>query len=78
MVGHSESADGDLESLTGEPTLYSVLGAFSSATDPLLLTRFFPIAGAVSRLPSWSLGHGVDASTRLAVARRFLAELSAR
>jgi hypothetical protein len=77
VVGHSESADGDLETLTGEPTLYRALGAFSSATDPLLLTRFFPIAGALSRLPSWRLGHGVDTGTRLDVAQRFLAELSA-
>jgi hypothetical protein len=76
VVGHSESADGELESLTGEPTLYRVLGAFSSATDPRLLTRFFPIGGALSRLPSWRLGHGVDTATRLDVARRFLAELS--
>ena len=78
VVGHSASADGDLESLTGEPTLYRVLASFSSATDPLLLKQFFPIAGALSRLPSWSLGHGVDAGSRLDVAQRFLAELSAR
>ena len=64
VVGHSVSADGELESLAGEPTLYRVLGSFSSATDPLLLTQFFPIAGAPSRLPSWRLGHGVDAGTR--------------
>jgi hypothetical protein len=77
VVGHSASTDGDLEPLAGEPTLYRVLGAFSSATDPRLLTQFFPIAAAMSRLPSLSLGHGVDAATRLATACRFLAELSA-
>lgn len=76
VVGHSASEHGDLDALAGEPTLYRVLGSFSSATDPLLLTRFFPIAGALSRLPSWQLGHGVESSTRLDVARRFLSELS--
>ena len=78
VVGHSASEDGELEGLAGEPTLYRVMGSFSSATDPRLVTRFFPIAAALSRLPSWQLGHGVDAGTRLDVARRFLAELSAR
>ena len=77
IVGHSASAQGDLEPLAGEPTLYRVLGSFSSATDPLLLAQFFPIAAALSRLPSWSLDHGVDARTRLDIAQRFLAELSA-
>ena len=76
VVGHSPSADGELEAIAGEPTLYRVLGSFSSATDPLLLVRMFPIAGALSRLPSWLLGHGVDTATRLDVAQRFLAELS--
>jgi len=76
VVGHSASPDGELDALTGEPTLYRVLGSFSSATDPWLLTRFFPVAGAMSRLPSWRLGHGADTATRLAVAQRFLAELS--
>jgi hypothetical protein len=76
VVGHSASPEGDLEPLTGEPTLYRVLGSFSSATDPWLLTRFFPVAGSMSRLPSWRLGHGVDAATRLEVAQRFLAEVS--
>lgn len=78
VVGHSASEEGELAGLAGEPTLYRVMGSFSSATDPRLLTRFFPIAAALSRLPSWQLGHGLHAGTRLDVARRFLAELSAR
>src|SRR5262249_45599826 len=76
VVGHSASPHGELEVLTGEPTLYRVLGSFSSATDPFLLTRVFPVAGTMSRLPSWRLAHGVDPATRLAVAQRFLAEIS--
>jgi hypothetical protein len=76
VVEHGVSAAGNLDVLPGEPTLYRVMGSFSSATDPRLLTRFFPTAAALSRLPSWRLGHGVDASTRLDVARGFLAELS--
>jgi hypothetical protein len=78
VVGHSPAPRGDLEALTGEPTLYSVLGSFSSATDPRLLTQLFPIAAAMSRLPSWRLGHAVDAGARLEVAQGFLAQLSAR
>jgi len=78
VVGHSESPEGELEPIDGETTLYRVLGSFSSATDPRLLTKFFPIAGTLSRLPSARLAHGVDSTTRLGVAQRLLAELSAR
>jgi hypothetical protein len=78
VIGHSESAHGELEPLDGETTMYRVLGSFSSTTDPRLLTQFFPIAGALSRLPSARLAHGVDSTTRLGVAQRLLAELSAR
>jgi hypothetical protein len=78
VVGHSATPAGELEVLADEPTLYGVLSSFSSATDPLLFRRMFPVAGAMSRLPSWRLGHGVDAATRLDVAQGFLSEVSRR
>jgi hypothetical protein len=76
-VGHSPSLDGELQALGGEGAMYRVLGSFSSVTDPLLLTKFFPIAGSLCRLARCRVRHGVDAATRLEVAQRLLEELAA-
>jgi hypothetical protein len=76
-VGHSASPDGDLQALYGEQAMYRVLGSFSSVTDPLLVTKFFPVAGALCQLPRWRVGHGVEPGTRLDVAQRLLEELAA-
>jgi hypothetical protein len=75
-VGHSSSPVGELSPLCGEPALYRVLGSFSSVTDPQLVTRFFPVAGALCQLPRWHLGHGADVATRLRAGQRLLEELS--
>ena len=76
-VGHSSSPEGELQALCGELAMYRVLGSFSSVTDPLLVTRFFPVAGSLCQLPRWRLGHGVEAGTRLRVAQQRLAQLAA-
>jgi hypothetical protein len=76
-VGHSRSLDGELQALCGEGAMYRVLGSFSSVTDPLLVAKFFPIAGSLCQLQRCRVRHGVDAATRLAVARRLLEELAA-
>ena len=78
VVGHSLSPDGELQTLCAEQAMYRVLGAFSSVTDPLLLTEFFPVAGSLCQLPRWRLGHGADAPTRLGVAQRLLEQLTAQ
>jgi hypothetical protein len=74
-VDHSASPDGELHALDGEHAMYRVLGSFASVTDPRLLPAFFPIAGALCQLPTWRVGHGVDAATRLRVANRLLDQL---
>ncbi len=76
-VGHSPTPDGELSALPGEDAMYRVLGGFSSVTDPLLLTKFFPIAGSLCQFPRWRLGHGVDPGTRLEVAQRLLEQVTA-
>ena len=76
VVGHGSSQCGEIRALSGEETMYKVLGAFSSVTDPLLLHHFFPVAGSVSRLDRWYLGHGTDPATRVSVGQRLLGQLS--
>ena len=76
-VGHSPSLDGELQALDGDDAMYQVLGSFSSVTDPLLLTKFFPVAGSLCQLSRWRVRHGVDAGTRLEVAQRLLERVAA-
>ena len=75
-VGHSSSPAGELQTLCGEHALYRVLGSFSSVTDPQLVTKFFPVAGALCQVPRWHMGHGIDADTRLPVAQQLLEQLA--
>lgn len=76
-VGHSPSLDGELQGLDGEDAMYRVLSSFSSVTDPLLLTKFFPIAGSLCQLSRCRVRHGIDADTRLEVAQRLLEQVPA-
>jgi hypothetical protein len=75
FVGHGRTRTGALQPLAGEDALFRVLRAFSSSTDPRHLSRFFPVAGALTGLPLVELSHGNDASTRVRVARRLLERL---
>jgi hypothetical protein len=75
LVGHGDTPYGGLKAVSGEEALFHVLGSFSSATDPVQLSRFFPVAGALCRLPVRALSHGTDPSTRLEVARDLLETL---
>ena len=77
LVGHSAEAEGALAPMAAEDTLLRVIGSFSSSTDPRHLARFFPVAGAVSRLPGWELLHGAHPSSRLSVAQSALERIAA-
>jgi hypothetical protein len=75
-VDHSASPDGELHELDGEHAMYRVLGSFASVTDPRLLPTFFPVAGTLCHVPTWRVGHGADAATRVRVAHRLLDQLA--
>jgi len=80
--GESEAA---IEPLGGHETLQAVLRASASLADPAILPEVFAIAGAVARMPAWSLRHGSDpafglddAGRQLEVVRRRLRVGTAR
>jgi hypothetical protein len=78
LLPHRDTvAGGSMAPLAGLALFEQAVCAFVAATEPLLLRRYLPTAGALSRNPGWRVGLAPDSGTRLAsVARRLEAVLS--
>jgi hypothetical protein len=76
-VGHGIGPAGGLSDLGGVDALRLVRHSFTSTGNAALFRRFLAPAATLARLPGWRLDHGADATTRLAAARRLLADVLA-
>jgi hypothetical protein len=76
LVDHAPGA-GHLQRVeTGPSLLKTVLPSFPLAPDPRRMRELFPIAAALSRLPSWTLHHDADPARRLDVAGTLLEQIA--
>jgi hypothetical protein len=75
VTARGTDSGSDVEPVGGQDALRTLLQASASLSDPSLLPQVFAIAGALARLPVWSLRHGTDASRRIEGARRCLEAL---
>lgn len=64
-----------LEPVAGPEILRAILGTTISIADPALRPDIFEVAGALARLPRWSLTHGLDETRALADASECLDRL---
>jgi hypothetical protein len=71
-VGHGSDLESEVEPFKGPALLHFVIGSFPSAGNGDLLQRFYPVAGAASRLPGWTLFHSRDLDRRLESSARAL------
>jgi hypothetical protein len=65
VTAHGAGPDAALEPMDGHETLRTVLHASTSLADPVILPEVFATAGALARLPAWSLRHGSDPMSRV-------------
>lgn len=73
LLAHRDPVTGgSLAPLSGLATFEQAVSAFVAATEPLLLRRYLPTAGGLSRSSGWRLGLAPDAGTRLAGAAKLL------
>jgi hypothetical protein len=75
VTARGTESETDVVPVGGQDALRTLLQASASLSDQRLLPQVFAIAGALARLPAWSLRHGTDASRRIDGARRCLAAL---
>jgi hypothetical protein len=66
LVNHSDVADGALEAAPTSTVFPQVLQSFPGTAASHLRAAFFPIAGALARLPGFTLGHARTPSLRRA------------
>ena len=64
LVAHSELDDGELDPAIASTVFSVALQSFPGSSDPSLRARYFPVAGALSRLPAFTLRHARTASCR--------------
>jgi hypothetical protein len=77
LLDHSP-AMGLAERMHGADVLLTVIGSFSSAGQPELLRRYYPVAARLARLPCWRLALAADASVRLRDAAERLVAINDR
>jgi hypothetical protein len=66
LVSHSELDDGELDRTTASTVFPLAVQSFPGSAETRLRTAFFPVAGRLSRMPSFTLRHARDASRRRA------------
>jgi len=65
LLPHRDTVSGgSLAPLASLEVFEQAVSAFVAATEPLLLRRYLPIAGALSRVPGWRVGLAPDPGTR--------------
>jgi hypothetical protein len=75
LIEHGPGA-GHVERMAPGPSLFkTLLPSFPLAPDRRRMRDLFPIAGALSRLPAWTLYHDADPTRRLDVAGRLLEQI---
>jgi hypothetical protein len=62
---HGSAPDAALAPLAGHDALRAMLGGNTSLGDRAILPAVFAIAGAVARLPAWTLAHGSEPAQRV-------------
>ena len=76
LVEHAPGA-GRLQRVeTGPSLLTTLLPSFPLAPDRRRMRELFPIAAALSRLPTWTLHHDSDPARRLDVAGTLLEQIA--
>jgi hypothetical protein len=68
LVSHSDRDDGELDPAPASTVFPLALQSFPGSAETRLRTLFFPVAGALSRLPAFTLRHARTASRRRACA----------
>lgn len=68
LVTHSALDDGEVSPAVASTVFALLLQSFAGTIDPRLRTAFFPVAGELARLPSFTLGHARVPSARRACA----------
>jgi hypothetical protein len=72
VITHSETTTGTMKAVGAHPVMPIVLQSFAGSAARDLRAVFFPTAAALARLPTWELGHSVDADVRRAAAAHHL------
>ncbi|HWM18854.1 MAG TPA: hypothetical protein VNO51_04150 [Ilumatobacteraceae bacterium] len=76
LVAHAPAAGYVQRIEPGPSLLKTVLPSFPLAPDPDRMRELFPIAAALSRLPTWALFHDADPARRLDVGGTLLEQIT--